>query len=227
MLKKVPSFLWLCFLIACQASNDPTATTPTGNNNTTNNTSSTCKPTPPGRANTKKILFVGNSLTYTNNLPTLFAILAKQKGKMVETEMLASAGYALEDHWNVGCLQKLISSGYYDIVVLQQGPSSQTDGRTSLLEFGGRIHDLCLASNTELAFFMVWPAKINYATFSGVIASYTAAANATGSILCPVGLKWKQLMDSGDFSYYGPDDFHPSLAGSTSAAEIIYNSIFP
>jgi len=47
-------------------------------------------------------------------------------------------------------------------------------------------------------------------------------------MLCPVGLIWKNYQDrTGDFSYYGPDDFHPSLAGSQLAADVIYKTFFP
>jgi hypothetical protein len=74
---------------------------------------------------------------------------------------------------------------------------------------------------------MVWPSLHYYHTFNGVIESYTLAANATSSILCPVGEVWKSYFDeTEDFSYYGPDGFHPSLKGSNVAAQVIYESLF-
>jgi len=156
------------------------------------------------------------------------AAIGLAKGKLIEKEMLAEPNYALEDHWNEGCLQALIKSGYYDFVVVQQGPSSQADGAKSLLEYGGYIQELCKANDTKLAFYMVWPARINYHTFPGVITNYTNAAYATGAILCPAGQAWKQYIDrTGDWSYYGPDEFHPSALGTQVAAEVIYKSIFP
>lgn len=102
-----------------------------------------------------RILFVGNSLTYTNDLPALVSAIGTSKGQLVENEVLAKPGHALEGHWQEGCLQTMIESGHFDFVVTQQGPSSQTDGATSLLEFGKRIRELCDAHDTKLAFFMV------------------------------------------------------------------------
>ena len=187
-----------------------------------------CDPSPPTRSDAKKVLFVGNSLTYTNDLPSLVAGIGARKGVLIEKEMLAFANYALEDHWNEGCIQKLIMSGYYDFVVVQQGPSSQADGRKMLLEYGAFIQELCVQHDTKLAFFMVWPARVNYQTFDGVIRNYTDAALTTGSLLCPAGWAWKQYIDrTGDFSYYGPNDFHPSLSGSQVAAAVIYKALFP
>lgn len=172
------------------------------------------------------ILFVGNSLTYTNNLPQLVKQVAAQNGFTVQTEMLAYANYALEDHWNDGELQKLIASNRFDYVIVQQGPSSQADGKAMLLDYGARIKSLCDKHKSQLAFYMVWPARVNYSMFDGVIANYTLAATETNSILCPVGKVWKNYFDTThDFSYYGPDGFHPSVAGSKRAAEVIFESL--
>ncbi len=173
-----------------------------------------------------RILFVGNSLTYTNNLPQLVKNVAVKNDLRIHVEMLAYPNYALEDHWNDGQLQDLIAKGNFDYVVIQQGPSSQADGKTMLLEYGERIKVLCDTHTTKLAFFMVWPAKVNYHTFSGVISNYALAASQTNAILCPVGEVWKQHFDSTqDFSYYGADGFHPSQVGSQRAAEIIFESL--
>jgi hypothetical protein len=170
------------------------------------------------------ILFVGNSLTYTNNLPVLVEEAAKTHGVKISTEVLAYPNYALEDHWNDGELQKLIASKKFQYVMVQQGPSSQEDGRTMLLDYGQRIKTLCDKNNAQLVFFMVWPSRANSVTFEGVINNYTEAAAKTGSLLCPVGKIWKEHFEkTSDYSYYGPDGFHPSVAGSRIAAEAIFD----
>lgn len=174
-----------------------------------------------------QILFVGNSLTYTNDLPGLVAVIAKKNGVKVSTEMIAYPNYAIEDHWNDGQLQKQIASEKFTYVVVQQGPSSQAEGREMLFDYGARLSVLCKKHNVQLVFFMVWPAKANYQTFDGVIKNYTEVAQKTQSLLCPVGKVWKEHFDTtNDFSYYGPDEFHPSLAGSKVAAQVIFQTLF-
>lgn len=172
-----------------------------------------------------RILFIGNSLTYSNNLPKLVGIIGSAKGKTVYSETLALPNYAIEDHWNDGKMQELICEGNFDFVVIQQGPSSQTDGREMLFDYGQRIKDVCISRGTELAFFMVWPAKANYHMFDGVIKNYSDAATATQSLLCAVGSEFKRLGDSGDYRFYSSDNFHPSAEGSQMAAEIIYSTL--
>jgi hypothetical protein len=175
----------------------------------------------------KKILFVGNSLTYYNDLPKLVAKIGKDNGVEIKPEMIAYPNYALEDHWNDGVIQTLIANKKYHFVVVQQGPSSQADGRAMLLDYGTRIKNICTPHNTKLAFFMVWPARSNFHTFDGVIKNYTDAAAATNSLLCPVGRDWKEYFSStGDYSYYGPDMFHPSQRGSENAASVIFKTLF-
>lgn len=172
-----------------------------------------------------RILFVGNSLTYTNDLPKMVECIGAAEGTAIYAQTLAFGNYAIEDHWNDGKMQKLINSGNLDFVVIQQGPSSQADGRAMLFDYGQRIKDICANKGTKLAFFMVWPAKENYHSFSGVIKNYTDAARATGSLLCAVGSEFKDLGDKEDFRFYSSDNFHPSEEGSQLAAEIIYYSL--
>ena len=175
----------------------------------------------------KSILFIGNSLTYTNDLPAMVVALAKAKGIELKTETLAFPNYALEDHWNIGQMQELIKSGGFDFVVLQQGPSSQNEGRAMLLDYGARIKALCDTTKTRVAFFMVWPAFANLQTFDGVIKNYTDAASVTNSLLCPVGAVWKKhFEDTKEYSYYGPDLFHPSPKGTEIAAKVIVDNLF-
>lgn len=173
------------------------------------------------------ILFVGNSLTYTNDLPSLVVNEAKKKGIQLKTEMIVFPNYALEDHWNDGVFKTKLAEKKYDYVIIQQGPSSQAEGRTMLLDYGARIKEQCDKYKTKLVFFMVWPAYVNFSTFDGVIKNYTDAASATGSLLCSVGKTWKQhFTDTNDYSYYGPDNFHPSLKGSEVAAQVIADTLF-
>ena len=89
------------------------------------------------------LLFVGNSLTYTNDLPALVRKEAKKQGVKVRTKMLASPNYALVDHWFQGEVQKYIQTGKFDFVIMQQGPSSQADGKRMLLSSGSQFSKLC------------------------------------------------------------------------------------
>ncbi|MDR5591018.1 SGNH/GDSL hydrolase family protein [Christiangramia sp. SM2212] len=172
------------------------------------------------------LLFIGNSLTYTNDLPELVEKTAKAQGLEVRSKMIAKPNYALLDHWNEGKVQKMIKNRNFDLVIIQQGPSSQDFGKDILIEYGKKLKDLCSENNAKLAYFMVWPSREYYHTFKGVIKNHKEAAEINQAMLFPVGEVWKKHFDNtGNFDYYGPDQFHPSEKGSQIAAEIIVEGL--
>lgn len=173
------------------------------------------------------ILFIGNSLTFTNNLPLLVKQHAKQKGIEITTKMIAFPNYAIEDHWNDGQIQKLISSNNFDYVIIQQGPSSQKDGRKMLIKYGKKLNSLCKINKSQLCYFMVWPSLNYYHTFDDVIKNHEDAASINHSILLPVGKIWKDYIDANqNIDYYSADGFHPSIKGSIITAKIIVEHLF-
>ena len=54
------------------------------------------------------ILFIGNSLTYQNDLPGMVTLLAHSVGRTIVCESVALPDYGLEEHWNSGGARKAI-----------------------------------------------------------------------------------------------------------------------
>lgn len=71
---------------------------------------------------TLRVLFVGNSLTYGNDLPVTFQTLyrATEPDTSVHTDMLAVGGAGLRDHLENDSLAALLEHQQYDVVVLQE-----------------------------------------------------------------------------------------------------------
>ena len=150
------------------------------------------------------ILFVGNSLTYTNNLPLLVKKQAKKHGVNINTKMVVKPNYALPDHWDEGKVQKLITTKAYKFVIVQQGPSSSVEGKKMLIEYGQKYDAICKENGVKLVYFMVWPSLNYYHTFEGVIKNHLTAAEINKAILCPVGEIWKKHFDTTNtYDYYG------------------------
>lgn len=172
------------------------------------------------------VLFVGNSLTYTNDLPGLVGRLMVEAGHAdFYVESVAHPGYGLQDHWATGEAVDRIASGHWDVVVLQQGPSA-TEGRPSLLYFGDLFAQRIRASGARPAMLMVWPDTVRFFDFDGVLDSYRTAADHIDGLFFPAGEAWRLAWKRDPtLALYGPDGFHPSLLGSYLAALVIFQQL--
>jgi hypothetical protein len=138
-----------------------------------------------------RVLFVGNSLTATNDLPAVVAGLARARARTLEYRTIAFGGYALEDHWARGDARAALASRSWDIVVLQQGPSALPESQINLREWASRFADEARAAGTRPALLTVWPESYRRGALRDVIASYRRAAAAARADLFPAGLAWR------------------------------------
>lgn len=181
-----------------------------------------------GITNAQKILFVGNSLTYSNDLPNILEEIAKISNETIDTKSLCSPNYAIIDHINEGKLQKILAKENFDYVVIQQGPSSQEEGKQMLINDGKTMKKLCDKYKIKLVYFMVWTSKKWYQTFDLVIENYTIAAKENNALLFPVGKIWKEYNTQKQVeNLYSLDGFHPSKAGTFLAAFTMFHHLYP
>ena len=176
----------------------------------------------------QRVLFIGNSLTYSNNLPAIVEALAAASGqKRLVYRAVVFGGFSLEDHWNQGDARQAIAQGDWDVVVLQQGPSASTEGRQSLLDYTRRFAQEIRRVGARPALYMVWPNVSRSQDFDGVRESYTQAAAETNGLLFPVGEAWRAAWRRDPkLKLYSADGLHPTLAGSYLAALVIYEQLY-
>jgi len=180
------------------------------------------------RADALRVLFIGNSLTYSNDLPGMIeALAAGTNQKPLVYRSIAFPNFALEDHWNAGDALEAIRNGGWDIVVMQQGPSASPEGRRMLLRDARRFAKEIRMRGARPALFMVWPSDARSSDFEAVSDSYSQAAGEAGGWLLPVGRAWLAAwrLDS-KLPLYSSDGFHPGVAGSYLAALVIYTRIY-
>jgi hypothetical protein len=187
------------FLAACSSGSNPAAS-------------------PPASASGDRVLFVGNSLTEANELPSIVEALAAAGGRPLRTESVVYGGASLEDHWARGT-QRRIAAGGFAFVVLQQGPSALPESRENLREWTRRFDAEIRRAGARTALYMVWPESDRRQAFPDVSASYRIAAQDVGAILLPAGDAWAiAWRRRPSLPLYGPDGFHPSPTGSYLAA---------
>ena len=173
-----------------------------------------------------RILFIGNSLTYANDLPGMVCALARSAGRQAICESVAKPDYGLEEHWDDQEARRAIRRGW-DIVVLQQGPSSLPESRRLLISYTRRFDAEIRKAGARTALYMVWPSRTRRGDFPGVSQSYTAAAADVKGQLLVAGEAWRAAWAADpSLQLYGPDGFHPSPIGTYLAALVIYEQLF-
>jgi hypothetical protein len=173
-----------------------------------------------------RILFIGNSLTYENDLPGMVCQLARSVGRKLVCESLALPDYGLEQHWQSGKARTLIATGQWDVVVLQQGPSALPESRRMLVDYTRRFDAEIKKAGARTALYMVWPSRQRRGDMEGVSQSYRAAAEAVDGLLLPVGDAWRAaLIADRDLPIYAADGFHPSGVGTYLAALVVYRHL--
>jgi len=172
----------------------------------------------------RRVLFVGNSLTYFHDLPGMVAAISRRGGgaPALAVEAVTLPNASLEDHWARREALRAIERGDWAYVVLQQGPSSLPQSRVSLVAWTKRFAKKIRAAGARPALYMVWPASARSGDFPGVVASYTAAAEAVDGLLLPAGAAWRAAWRRDpELPLYGPDGFHPSPLGTYLAGLVI------
>lgn len=180
------------------------------------------------RKNGRRVLFIGNSFTYSNDLPSILEALAAATGqKRLYHEEVVYGGYSLEDHWNEGRALDAINKGGWELVVMQHGPSAW-DGRPTLYEYAPRFAKEIRRVGARPALFMVWPEKARLASdFARCSETYRTGAEMIDGLLFPGGEAWQEAWKlDPKLPLYSFDDLHPSKTGSYLVALVMYEQIY-
>ncbi len=113
---------------------------------------------------TNRVLFIGNSFTYYNDMPNMFGTIAANRGHTVEVAQSTEGGYFLSYHVADSNTLALIDQGDWDFVVLQDQstwPSACAvypdvmDSETSVVEI---LYDRVKATspNASIVLFETW-----------------------------------------------------------------------
>ena len=175
-----------------------------------------------------KVLFIGNSLTYQNDLPQTIAQLALSAG-LPECYCVAIArpDFALEDHYDFGDAVRALQKESWDYVVMQQGPSALPSSRANLIQWAGLFGDMIDENGAQAIMYGVWPEYDRSSEFPNVTESYRQAADAIGALFAPAGEAWLNAWaQDSTLPLYASDDFHPSTMGTYLAALTVFERIY-
>lgn len=172
-----------------------------------------------------KVLFIGNSHVYYNDMPDIFKRICKWNGKDVFPVMLAHGGVGLEDHLNDAEAPFNIKYGKYDYVVLQHRANPFV--KESLMTEGMKLAHYVMQSGAKGVMYMPWPRRGERDDQQRATAGYLEFIKETGFAFAPAGEAWWSFFDKEpETELFRPDDEHATKKGSYLAACTIYSAMF-
>lgn len=169
-----------------------------------------------------RVLFIGNSHTYYNDMPHIFAGLCREQNVDVAVTMLAHGGKGWDFHLQEPEVRFNILYGGYDAVVLQHVAHPMGD-LSVMAESGRELIRWVKESGAAPVLYMTWTTKADgEAAQDSMSGAYRRLQQETGCALAPVGEKWWEYhREHPEVELYDADGQHASPAGSGLAASVI------
>ena len=166
-----------------------------------------------------KILFIGNSFTQRNNLPTLVAEMAASRDMSVTHDLISAGGASLRRHWNSGKAATAIATGGYDYVVLQEQSTLPVKNAARMAENVRLFDESIRQAGSKTVLYMTWARQHAPESQAVIAEAYITIGKELGATVVPVGLAWQHFVTKHIApALYDRDQSHPTPAGSYLAA---------
>ena len=180
----------------------------------------------------ERVLFVGNSYTYYENMTQVVAAFAASRDLAMQTRKSPPEGATLEQHWagvkgkqTIDSLNQ-IRTGQFDAVVLQEQSLRPITNSARMANFADKLCAAIKESGGHPYLYLTWSRQQTPETQSKLTESYENVARETGATIAPVGLAWELARTrQPDLILYSADGSHPSSAGSYLAACVLFSTL--
>ncbi|TML17649.1 MAG: hypothetical protein E6G39_04325 [Actinobacteria bacterium] len=186
-----------------------------------------------------RVLFVGNSFTFRNDLPELVQRLSGGRNRIVAVSYTAG-GWQLRNFAADHELDRVLHEAHWDVVVLQeqsQIPSFAPDYRAREFEpYVRALTEKIEAAGARPLLFETWGYRTGdrlnlpgdtFALMQARLAwGYADVARAVHAGIAPVGAAWQAALSSRpQLELWDSDGKHPSRVGSYLAACVFYATL--
>lgn len=197
----------------------------------------------------ESVLFIGNSFTYYNKLPSMLEAIAEANGEKLITAAAVKGGASLYEHSSRQETLEILKSRKWDVVVLQ-GQSIEPIFEMEKMIKGAETMALVCGDARPMV-FMTWayksekcflnkskPALGNGFTAQQLSAmypkmqdsledGYRKVAEDINANIAPVGLAWKAARKKHpEWELFVKDEYHPSPLGTYLSALVFYRILY-
>lgn len=192
-----------------------------------------------------KVLWIGNSFTFTNDIPGIVKDIADNQGVKLSITRFLKPGERFSGHLKNKELVKALKKGGWDYVILQgfsSTPAYSTESvARDIYPYAHTLDSLAKTKspNVHVIYYMTWghkygnvrqtdyPLDDTYELMQERIkTTYLEMTHANNGWCAPVGIAWKRIIeDYPAYQLYESDCFHPSILGSYLSANVIFTTI--
>ena len=185
-----------------------------------------------------RVLFIGNSYTFYNNLPKLIESIAESQknGPHIETSVSLKGGMSLKWHWENGKAVEAVRRGGWDFVVLQEhsllgkavpaGSEPRVDGPDAYFEFAQKFDSEIKKVGAKTILYATWARDGFPEQQRRLDDAFTRLAHKIDASIVPAGLAWTvSRLEAPSIKLHMPDGSHPTMAGSYLNALIFYQCL--
>jgi hypothetical protein len=186
-----------------------------------------------------RVLFLGNSYTFANDLPANFRQLARSGDRGIETDLQATGGWTLQQHAQASSTASLIGGSKWTYVVLQeqsQVPAGVRDREAIMYPAVRILVKEIRDAGAQAVLFGTWARRDGwpeqgldgYGHMQDAIdQGYAGISGELSVSVAPVGKAWFQLFSQGDADkLWQSDGSHPTAMGTYLAACVFYAILF-
>ncbi|HWY40995.1 MAG TPA: hypothetical protein VNX27_09395 [Chthoniobacterales bacterium] len=187
------------------------------------------------------VLFIGNSLTQSNDLPGVFKRFAAESSLHADVDVssITPGGAFLYDHWKHGQALAILREKHPKFLVLQGQSTEPVSALRNFSYYAGLFKTEGDRVGATTILFATWarPAGDPYykdPTSGGsptemqsrLNSACASVAKSIGAILAPVGVAWERARAVGPKVRLLDGTQHPSPAGTYLAAAVLFRTMF-
>ena len=190
-----------------------------------------------------KVLFIGNSYTYYNEMPKIVEALAAGNGKELITHQVTKGGWYLHKYLDEknefhDKLMELIAENKYEVCFLQEQSMCPYLDYERFTDGAKRLMNLMENVAGEFVLYQTWARKEGSPSLEkhnltaqefgeGIVAAYEKFGAEMGLRVSPVGRMFAKFRSvDPETELYNEDKSHPAYAGSCLAALQHYKTLF-
>ncbi|MEK7467906.1 MAG: hypothetical protein AAB074_10870 [Planctomycetota bacterium] len=183
------------------------------------------------RGHVLKVLFIGNSYTYVNDLPGTLEALAKAAGEdpYIQVQGFTAVGANLKVHWDSGAATAIRDTDW-NFVVLQERsliPLESVDRDTLFFPYARKFHEVIKARRATALFYMTWTRPDSRAPQENVTRPYLDITRELGARVAPAGMALELVLKRNpNFKFYADQIGQPTPAGTYLVACTFFAAIY-